>query len=339
MGRGRGNQGGGNTGPGSTPPSRGNENSGPTRDRGGNSQPPVNRGGNNDPGLGRPQRGSDPGMTRGRDPQVPSRSGTVKYQGSNNANPSRTAPNANYNIPPRSYGVINTNSMEFRAARQDAPRHGNNLYYNGWRTGYCHYNPNFVDINFWYPNYCFTPYSGVNVVISPWYSYTFLPGYLNHTRVTVISYRNSWFWNVGNVYVYDSGYNNWGYESNSRRNRDLEYAVDDLVDGFERQDYRSLQRVVPDRGRIAIMRDGEYDYSLDVRDFEDLLNDLVGNADTNKYRILETRTYRDSAKISAVHEYRDQWGNRQRTYHMIYLEEEDGRLVIREFGTSNRRIW
>lgn len=348
LGRGRG-QGGGNSGGNSNPPSRGNDNSGPTRDRGGNNPPTRgndnpgssrDRGGNTDPGLGRGNNrgGNAPGATRGRDPQTPSRSGNVKYQGSNNTS-TRQVPNANYNIPPRSRGIINTNTMEFRAARQDAPRNGNSLYYNGWRTGYSHYNPNFVDVNFWYPNYCFTPYAGINVVISPWYSYTFLPAYLNCNRVTVINYRSPWFWNTGNVYVYDSGYSNWGYDRNSARNRDLEYAVDDLVDGFERQDYRSLQRVIPDRGRVAIFRDGDYDYSLDVRDFEDLMNDLVSNAETGNYRILESRTYRNSAKISAVHEYRDQWGNRQRVYHMIYLEEEDGRLVIREFGTSNRRVW
>jgi hypothetical protein len=138
---------------------------------------------------------------------------------------------------------------------------------------------------------------------------------------------------VGYVYVYD----NTGYRTN--RNQSLDNAIDDLQDGFERRDYRALQNLVPNNGQIAIFRDGRYDYSIDSRDFEDLLNDLTSNADTNRYRILESRINRDTARISAVHEYTDQWGDRQRVYHSIYLENERGNMVIREFGTSNYRVW
>jgi hypothetical protein len=148
----------------------------------------------------------------------------------------------------------------------------------------------------------------------------------------VSNYRGYWGWNTGVVYVYDN-YNNYN------RNRELDYTIDDLKDGFEKQDFRALERLVPDRGRIAIYRDGRYDYSIDSRDFDDLLNDLSSNANTNRYRILESRVNRDSARISAVHEYTDQWGNRQRVYHSIYLEMERGNYVIREFGTSNYRVW
>lgn len=223
--------------------------------------------------------------------------------------------------------------MEFKALRQDFPRQYNGLYYNGWRTGYYHYNNNWRDSSFWYPNYCFSPFGNVNIVISPWYSYSFLPGYLDCTHVVVSNYRGYWGWNVGYVYVYD----NTGYRTN--RNQSLDNAIDDLQDGFERRDYRALQNLVPNNGQIAIFRDGRYDYSIDSRDFEDLLNDLTSNADTNRYRILESRINRDTARISAVHEYTDQWGDRQRVYHSIYLENERGNMVIREFGTSNYRVW
>jgi hypothetical protein len=192
---------------------------------------------------------------------------------------------------------------------------------------------------FWYPNYCFSPFGGANIVISPWYSYTFLPGYLNCEHVYVTHYRGFWGWNTGVVYVYDNNAYNYGYDSHYNRNRELDYSIDDLRTGFERRDFRALDRLVPNYGQIAIYRDGQYDYSIDTRDFSDLLNDLSSNANTYRYQILETRLGRNSARISAAHEYTDQWGNRQKVYHSIYLENEDGNMVIREFGTSNYRVW
>ena len=235
--------------------------------------------------------------------------------------------------------------MESRARREDGLRYPTGLDSNGWRTGYCHYNNNWNDSYFWYPNYCFSPFGNVNIVISPWYSYSFLPGYLSCNHVYVTNYRGFWGWNTGVIYAYDSynsGYNsgyNSNYDNRFDRNRDVDYAIDDLKDGFERRNFQALDHLVPQYGRIAIYRDGQYDYSIDSRDFDDLLNDLSSNANTNRYRILETRIGRNSARISAMHEYTDQWGNRQRVYHSIYLENEDGNMVIREFGTSNSRVW
>ena len=223
--------------------------------------------------------------------------------------------------------------MEFRALRQDFPNRYNGLYYNGWRTGYCHYNPLWGDDYFWYPHYCATPFVSFDVVYSPWYSYTFLPGYITCSHVYVSNYRGYWGWNAGFVYVYDS--RDYGYN----RNREVDYAIEDLQDGFEKRDFRALERLVPDSGQIAIFRDGRYDYSIEARDFDDLIHDLSSNANTNRYRILETRTNRDSVRISAEHEYTDQWGNRQRVYHSIYLEMDRGHMVIREFGTSDYRQW
>lgn len=320
-GLGRGSSNGGSTKTGGSGPSRGDNGTSPR-------QLPGNQG---EIGRGRP--------SQGRIDNQPSRSGEVKYRGNNNVDGRQVdgrqsgRPNV---VSPQTYGVIKAQSMESMARRQDGSRYNNGLYSNGWRTGYCHYNNNWNDSYFWYPNYCFTPFGNVNIVISPWYSYSFLPGYLNCNHVYVNNYRGYWGWNTGVVYVYD-GYSN-GYDR-FNRNRELDYTINDLEKGFENRDFRALDRLVPDRGQIAIYRDGRYDYSIDTRDFSDLLNDLSSNADTTNYRILESRINRDSARISAVHEYIDQWGSRQRVYHSIYLENERGDYVIREFGTSNSRVW
>jgi len=255
----------------------------------------------------------------------------VNYKGSNNVESHQNV-RGGFNAP-NTYGIIKAPSMEHRARREDGLRGG----YNGWRTGYYHYSPTWVDSYFWYPHYCFSPFGNVNIVISPWYSYSFLPGYLSCDHVYVNNYRGYWGWNTGVVYVYDN-YNS-GYGNRYDNNRELDYSIEDLRNGFERRDFRALDRLVPNYGQIAIYRDGRYDYSIDSRDFSDLLNDLSTNADTDRYRILETRINRGTARISAVHEYIDQWGGHQRVYHSIYLEQEDGRMVIREFGTSNYRVW
>ena len=275
-----------------------------------------------------------PGQGLGRGSNQPSRSGSVNYRGTNNID-GRVNPKVAIIAPP-TYGVIKSTSMESRARREDGPRHSNSLWVDGWRNGYSHYNNNWNDNHFWYPNYCFTPWGNVNIVISPWYSYTFLPGYLNCEHIYVTNYRGYWGWNTG--FTYTSVNDNYGYNRSSQ-NRELDYTIEDLQDGFENRDFRALDRLVPDRGQIAIYRDGRYDYSIDTRDFSDLLNDLSSNANTNRYRILETRINRNSARISGLHEYTDQWGNRQRVYHSIYLENEHGDYVIREFGTSNSRVW
>src|SRR5690349_11737904 len=49
---------------------------------------------------------------------------------------------------------------------------------NGWRVGYVHYNRNFRDDYFCYPYYAFDPFN-YSCVASPFYYYSFLPGYLD----------------------------------------------------------------------------------------------------------------------------------------------------------------
>jgi hypothetical protein len=363
-GHGSGTSGGSNSGSSSSSSrDRGNSGSGSPRDNGGSPRDSgssrSNGGSSGSQGLGRDQsvgrdqnsgrdqgfgrsgsgsRGSiDPSVYQGRSQGQHSQSGNVAYRGSNNVE-LRSGRRGNFSAP-TTFGIIKSPSLENRARREDGPRYNTR----GWRTDYCHYNPYWVDSNFWYPNYCFSPFGGVNVVISPWYSYSFLPGYLSCDHVYVTNYRGYWGWNSGVVYLSDNyNYNNsydQGYDRGNDRNRDLDYSISDLRDGFERRDFRALSRLIPNYGQIAIYRDGRYDYSIDSRDFSDLLNDLSTNADTDRYRILETRTNRGTARISAEHDYLDQWGNRQRVFHTIYLEKEDGRMVIREFGTSNSRVW
>lgn len=315
---------------------------GPSRDRGGSTSGGPTRGGG-DSGLGRPNQDSGLGRSRGSGSSqgLPDR-GRTTYNTNSNVRIDR-APTINpISVPP---GIVRTDELALKARRQDGTFRGNDAFFNnGWRTGYCHYNTGWNDNFFFFPNYCFNPWQGgvnVNVVISPWYLYPFLPGYLNCNTVVVSSYRSPWIWNTGAVYVYDDrGWDNrWGW-NDSRRNVDLDNSLEDLRDGFERYDRRSLGRLVPRNGQVAIMRDGRYDYSMNADDFYDLINDLSSNAETNSYRVEQVRTYRDSARVVMLHDYNDPWGRRQRVYHSMLLQRESrGQMVIREFETNDRRAW
>lgn len=189
-----------------------------------------------------------------------------------------------------------------------------------------------------------------NFVISPFYWYPFVPGYLNFGNVFVGNWVSPWAWNLGVVYNWNDGWNNnfnggwnnnWDNTNrwNNRRDAELDYALEDIEMAFQRGDQRSLDRLVPQNGRIAIMRDNRYDYSINSQDFYDMLNDLTGSSQTRRYRIAEVRTQRNSARILASHDFTDPWGNRQTVWHTYYLEFERDGYVVREFGSSNRRIW
>ncbi|MEI7577002.1 MAG: hypothetical protein WCK51_08920 [Armatimonadota bacterium] len=297
--------------------------------------------------MGRPS--TDGGLSRNRgggaSQGLPDR-GRTNYNTNSNIRVDR-APTINpISAPP---GIVRTDELALKARRQDGVFRGNNnngfFFDNGWRTGYCHYNNGWNDNFFFFPNYCFNPWQvgiGVNVVVSPWYLYPFLPGYLNCNTVVVTTYRSPWLWNTGVAYVYDDrGWDNrWDWNNNSRRNIDVDNSLEDLRDGFERYDRRSLGRLVPRNGQVAIMRDGRYDYSMNSDDFYDLINDLASNAETNSYRVDQVRTYRDSARVVMIHDYNDPWGRRQQVYHSMLLQREGrGQMVIREFETNDRRAW
>ncbi len=333
------------------PSNPGPSNPGPL-DRGRDRNPGGDSGGN--PGAGdRPQRGGSypsgtfPNTRPGRDPfgsgavvRGPSRSGQVRYGTVNNA-PGSVRPFRVDRAPVFADG----NGLPNRVYRQE--RVG---VVDGYRIGYYHYNRSWRDDYFAYPFYTFSPF-GFSCVSSPFYGYAFVPGYLSTTRVVYVNgYQSPWIWNDGNVFNWNSGYNGYdnGYNDGRRdeRRRDddarsvaARNAVADLRDAFEDGDPRLLSRLMARRGQVAILRDGRYDYSVNVADFDDLVRDLVSNSRTRSYRVEETRSYDGSIRVVARHDYQDPWGERQTMYHHILLEPERGGYVIREFGTSPSRFW
>lgn len=212
--------------------------------------------------------------------------------------------------------------------RREDPRFGNGR----WRTGYHQYWHNWRDDCFWYPYYCFSPFS-VGCTISPWYWYPMLPGYIVETRVVYVNNYDV-DWGGGRIYNYDS-WNSGSRDYDSDRNPAIDSSISALVTAFEERDKNALDKISPARGNVAIFVDGRYSYSLSADDFYDLMTDNVMGVQTRRYVITGVRTKNGEATVTAKHEFIDADGNRQTVYHRMRLRNVNGDYVITDFMSSD----
>ncbi len=256
----------------------------------------------------------------------PSRSGKVSY--GTRSNGFGTA------RPARFGGGMGRTSLANQIRRTDI-RTGYNVSYGGvfggLRIGYVGYNNYWNDDFFCYPYYVFNPWAANGYcVASPWYRYSYLPGYINTSRVVIVNnYVSPWSYNDWQDYRYD-----YQDRNRDRRNEALDDTLDDIQDAFERNNTRYADRVVPATGQVAIFNDGKYDYSLGAEDFQDMFLDGVEQSKTVRYEIIESKVRGDEVRLRARHEYEDSWGAKQVVFHAYTLRRENGRFVIREFGTD-----
>ncbi|MBX3119454.1 MAG: hypothetical protein KF784_10335 [Fimbriimonadaceae bacterium] len=224
-------------------------------------------------------------------------------------------------------------SLKNQVLREDNPRarHPSPDY----RRGYYSYHNGWCDDDFWYSHYVFTP--TVNCYVSPWYYYNHLPGYLQVNNIIVLSGNQNYNWR-GSYYNYRPYYNNSGSWFNDNRS-DLDYAVDDIVSMFERQDRRALSRLLPRRGNIDIYFDQRYSYSLDSDEFYDLMLDGIMTTRTRRYEVVRVERNRDEVEVQARHQYVDPWGRSESVFHWYRLKWERDGYVITKFGTTNRSAW
>jgi hypothetical protein len=214
--------------------------------------------------------------------------------------------------------------IEFQVKRQERVERNNN-----WRVGYYQYNNTWRDDYFCYPYYQFRPVFD-QCVMSPWYYYPHLPGYILVNRITIINIH-PWSFN-GRYYNWQRPYGGgWGNYS------DLDYAIDDIVRTFEQRDRRALSRLIPYRSRVNIAVDGQYSYSLNSDDFYDMMLDAMWDTRTYRYNIIDVKTWRDEAQVVAEHQYTDPWGRRSTVYHTYVLVQSRDGWVIRDFCSSAYR--
>lgn len=219
--------------------------------------------------------------------------------------------------------------------RKDHPQ----LVTGGFRTGYCFYDNRWRDDFFWYPFYTFDPWS-YRCCVSPWYYYPMLPPYVAYERCHFYTGLSPWYSWSGYAYPYRPIIvDNWGSGEYDRGRSAIDYAVDDIVNAFQRADKRAAGRLVSDRSEVAIYVDGNYSYTLNADDFYDMFLDATQNTKTKRYEILKTETGRDNGsdcvRVTARHEYEDPWGGRASVTHFYELRYEGSNLVISKFGVSN----
>lgn len=219
-------------------------------------------------------------------------------------------------------------SLSSQVRRSDDIRIGNSRI----RTGYHHYDSRWRDDYFFYAFYVFDPF-GADFCFSPWYYYPQLPPYFSTRRCYFPTYYSAWTPFYGVRYQYQQP----SREYWNRDYNELDYVIEDITYAFLDGDRRSIDRLVPRRGNVAIVIDGRYAYSLQPEDFYDTLMDATQNTNTRDYKILDVQYRKDVASVFARHDFDDPWGRRTSVYHYFRLEPEGRNWVVREFGTSNSR--
>ncbi|MFQ3587242.1 MAG: hypothetical protein SNJ74_10920 [Fimbriimonadaceae bacterium] len=211
------------------------------------------------------------------------------------------------------------------------------------RVGYFHYDPYWIDQDFWFRGYSFDPWRRP-VHCSPWYYYPHLPAYvpLGYVQILQIQFqpirgvRYVWTRGAGGFYS-DSSFDPWRGGPSYRSNRALDEALDDIDRAFNRRDQRALGRLIPARDRIHIFIDGRYVYSLESDTFYEMMMDVTLGTRTRRYEILSVQTNRDEAEVVARHEFIDPWGRWSQVFHWYRLTERRGYYEITRFGTSQSR--
>lgn len=314
---------------GNTPPQRGDQN--PPQRGGDVTNPPrQQQGGSSGQGQVGGQRQNE---TRGEQlvrERVTSRSGSTQYGSQNNriGLGSHTVPVYIDTAPT----TRSSASISFQVLRESQ------VYAGKFRQGYYHNNRNWRDDYFCYPYYYFEPYWG-HSVISPWYYYPNLPGYLASSRCLFLTVRIGPF----HGYIYDwspryVSYNPYyNVQRNTSRNEELDLAMEDLVYAFERYNIRAIDRLIDRNQNVNIFIDDQYAYTLYSDDFRDLMVDNIQATETRNYTIEQIRVNGNVARVIARHDFIDPWGRYDSTYHFYQMRRDRYGYTITDFGTSRFR--
>ncbi|MEA2552300.1 MAG: hypothetical protein QOJ65_476, partial [Fimbriimonadaceae bacterium] len=278
LGKKKGNGGGNGGGQSSSPPKKSSGGSGGGKSSGSES-PRKSNGGGGGQSQGGQSQGSQSQGGSPREysaPQQPgsqrednylqrsqSRSGRPQYRSVHNLTSQDTQrqPVIIKRIPPREDANVPMRDQIRREDRAQIRYRDNRNRDDGYRVGYYHYNSRWRDDSFSYPYYAFDPYNTTGAcVVSPWYYYPYLPGYISSTRIVyTTNYGNSFIgfpydYQPSNRYRDDRYSDDRGgrYDDSYVSRRALDNAIDDIVNAFERQDKRSVDRLVPRSGSVSV---------------------------------------------------------------------------------------
>lgn len=255
-------------------------------------------------------RGNDSGSLMEKKRRSESRSGPVQYGSQNNITSQGAPARARDYERPRTYQ--GSPSLAGQVNREENVRAQNPSRY---RSGYYAYDGRWRDDDFYFPHYRFG--YDRDCVVSPWYDYPHLPGYLRADRIEwarpLIEFR------------FDLGNYNWRYQNQYDRwsdSYDLDQTLADLVRAFERKDSRALNNLVPRRSTIDVLVQDGYWYRMNSDDFYDLMLDAIESTRTRNYKIVDVRRGDGCIRVWAEHAYLDPWNRTRYTYHIAIFQEQ-----------------
>lgn len=349
----------GSGGGGTTVGSSGGNSGGNRGDSGGN------RGNGNGNSRSSEDRGRIGSESRGNDAPVRvesrGRTGTPRYNSNNNlrntSRDSRSASNAPIRVESFHEALRGGELARQARTEEDIRRGWNQHSASSFRSGYYNSWDNWYDNRFCYPHYGFN-WNPRQFVVSPFYGYTHVPGYITQTRIR-----------FGSFWIEFTDLDDYRYDPRARYDRNYEYrglntAVDDLIRAFTRRDLRALDRLVPTRDSVRVRGDWAGDYTLGSDDFYDMMRDVVTTTQTRIFSIQDVDTGRgwtvynqgynsnrnqgrgfdydrrdeaDFAIVRAEHHFQDGWRRMQCTELEFVLERDRrGNYQIVEFASYGR---
>lgn len=194
----------------------------------------------------------------------------------------------------------------------------------GCRIGFVPYDPFYQPIWF-FGGYCSWP--SRPCVTSPWYYYPELPPFVEQSVAISDSEPR-----------YASDYEPYSWSAQS--SEPLDRTIQDITLAYGQGSPELIEGLTPSKGNVAIYLDGAYKYSVSGRDFGAMLHDSVSTVHTDGYRALSARKYHDGTVLfEAEHNTTDPKGEHQTVYQSFRLAPEGKGYVIREFGTSQSKLY
>jgi len=165
----------------------------------------------------------------------------------------------------------------------------------------------------------------VDCVLSPWYAYPTLPAYLPLNEVVVQNgvYVN---WDAGSYY---------NYQANN--NTELNNALNNITSLFDNQDLGAIPQLVGS-SQVNIFNDGQYEYTLQGPEFQQMLQDNVLNTQTIGFQVTNVRTAGNYWVVDCAHTFNDANGNTQTVYQEYRLTNRFGAMYITDFSTSTNPL-
>jgi len=190
-------------------------------------------------------------------------------------------------------------------------RHGYRPYGSGWRDSF-----------FIYPFYAFD-YNPDSCVVSPWYYYPQMPGFILMARLRFGPFAFDF------VDYAPYAWRHASYYDPGSENYFLDVAIDRLVRVYQNQDMDALDALVPAGYEVNVQMEDGHSYQMQSNDFHDMVLDNATTTHTDRFSIVAVHRFRAGAKVEAMHTFVDPNGQTTQLLHTYILrQDENGYKIV-----------